>query len=601
MTGIRRTLFPIFILLILSFTLLNSNAFGGSTLIAFFLFCVSTGLFGVLFFGKLFFKAPKSKYEIPAFVKILLVLGLYVIAHEMISGRIGLTHLYWVSCVLFLLSVNVWISYIKKCSSLKEQLTLIHFIHSGIAVVALLESAVVLFQCAGIFPVPNNNFFCTGTWINPNVTAMFLSLSLHSVLILIQRSNQIIRKYGLILMIAFILLAILMLQCRSAYIVTIGVLLIEYRRNIWKLTKDSFKLNLRGLVSVILAYIILQVLVSVFSYKQASAEGRLFIWRNSIDLFLEKPLFGHGFGQFEKEYNRYIILQPNKNNDHVNMPYNDFLELGVEGGLVAIVLWGLFLIGLCMYAIERKTSSYSIFSLIAAFLAIQLTNFGIQAIPVMVLFLLYSGLFRIPHLLVNTPKEDLTEQELSSIKPSRWQKAHAFGLLALSLVIFISSFNLMSAFYENWIISKTKNQYQLMAYRELGKRLYGYPMFHENYGDALLTAGGIPEALQQYKSALKNTSTPGILVKTAFCFRKLKNYDSSESYYLSVEKMQPYKFSHKLSLLNLYQEMGDITKSKLKAYEIKKMIPKVPSLRVEAIKRYADSVLNPLSIRLVKK
>ncbi len=283
---------------------------------------------------------------------------------------------------------------------------------------------------------------------------------------------------------------------------------------------------------------------------------------------------------------------PDDSNDHINMPYNDFLELGVEGGFIAVFLWLLFLITFFRHAYKWKDDSYNLLSLIISFIVIQLTNFGFQAIPAMVLFMLYCAVTTIPHRgnsSYNNQVHNLSKSRYATLYLKRFA---ALIAVIVCLIFTITTFNLMGAFYDNWMVTKIpESRVTLNTYSNLNKRLNGYPMYHEKFGDALMNSKQLQAAIQQYKTALKNTSNPDVFSKTGFCYQLLEQYDSSEHYYAIVQNMQPYKFHPKLSLLKLYLQKGDTLMVRSKANEIKNMRVKIRSQKVQEIKKYADSVL----------
>ncbi|WP_350629501.1 O-antigen ligase family protein, partial [Acinetobacter baumannii] len=41
---------------------------------------------------------------------------------------------------------------------------------------------------------------------------------------------------------------------------------------------------------------------SLYKMKINSSDGRIFFWKNSVQMVMENPL-GYGYGMFEKEYN----------------------------------------------------------------------------------------------------------------------------------------------------------------------------------------------------------------------------------------------------------------------------------------------------------
>lgn len=594
MYAIKRKIFPVAILTILAFTLLNSNAFGGNTLIALFLFCISTGLLAVFYFGHKIFYSTNTKLKIPSYIAVFLLLTLYILLHGIFYNRVSLTHYYWIACSIFLFTVNTWANdFYQKQDNIFSTKSIL-FIHKGVTALAFLETIVVFLQCTFILPSPNKNFLCTGTWINPNVTAMFLSLSLFSTILVLRNINQKATKRIFQVILFATILAIALLKCRTAYIVAATLLLTEYWFTLIKTIKSYLKLNLKGLFVVLVALVIFQALFSVFSNKKQSTLGRINIWQNAATLIKEQPLFGYGFGQFEKVYNQSIAQEPHINNDHVNMAYNDFVELGVEGGLIAVFFWLLFLFILIKQITKQPKSSVSLLPIVLSFIIIQLTNFGIQAIPVMVLFLLYVSYFNPTF---STSKESSSLNQ--SVAQNNWltplRKVCVVAVFIISSIYTITVFNLMASFYKNWMQNnKSPNAILFYNYRSLNQSLHGYPIYHEKYGDALLNANQTSEALKQYKFALQNTSSPDIITKTGFCFQQLKIYDSSKHYYTITENMQPNKISPKFMLLKLYLQKGDSTMIKAKATEIKNMNVKIRNRKAQEIKKYADSVLTIL-------
>lgn len=314
-----------------------------------------------------------------------------------------------------------------------------------------------------------------------------------------------------------------MLQCRSAYLVA-GLFLFIYYWNRLP-NKKIIRFN-RALF--IIPIILIPLLLSRF--KEASSAGRIQIWQNSIRLAYEKPLIGQGFGLFEKQYNKFIATNPSTTNDHVNMPYNDFLELAVEGGVIAMLFWLAFIIEGIQYYLKHKKS----ISLFIALLIIQITNFGFEAIPAFTLFLMYLGL-ETETIAVTVSKEKNIGRFLSF-------KTWISSILIIAFILFIYQVRLAEALHKRNEITKTSTPaVAINAYAELSQILNGFSSYHESYGDAFLQTKQYLQALSQFLQATKSSS-PEILLKCGYCYEMLKQYDSSEYYYTLIHNMQPYKF-----------------------------------------------------------
>ena len=62
---------------------------------------------------------------------------------------------------------------------------------------------------------------------------------------------------------------------------------------------------------------------------------RFTFWKYSLKLIAEKPLFGHGTGSYSKEYHRLVQDErfASKN------PHNEFLMIGVQLGLLGVLIY----------------------------------------------------------------------------------------------------------------------------------------------------------------------------------------------------------------------------------------------------------------------
>lgn len=99
-------------------------------------------------------------------------------------------------------------------------------------------------------------------------------------------------------------------------------------------------------VIFLLAVAAVVVGIALFFYKKDSASGRIFIWRNTVEVSLERPLFGHGHRSFQRVYMpqqaEFFAGHPESpaaglSND-VFSPFSEFLRLLCEYGFTGLVL-----------------------------------------------------------------------------------------------------------------------------------------------------------------------------------------------------------------------------------------------------------------------
>lgn len=70
---------------------------------------------------------------------------------------------------------------------------------------------------------------------------------------------------------------------------------------------------------------------------------RQYTFPQTLDMFIEKPFTGYGYGKFESEYIIYTARQHQLNNDYepglasMDHPHNELLYWGVEGGLLPLI------------------------------------------------------------------------------------------------------------------------------------------------------------------------------------------------------------------------------------------------------------------------
>ena len=91
--------------------------------------------------------------------------------------------------------------------------------------------------------------------------------------------------------------------------------------------------------------ILLSGVFGVYYFKKDSADGRLVIWKSTVELIKEQPVFGVGFGKYES---RYMDYQANYLKDatdteillagETNLAYNSILKQTAETGAFAFIL-----------------------------------------------------------------------------------------------------------------------------------------------------------------------------------------------------------------------------------------------------------------------
>ncbi len=200
-----------------------------------------------------------------------------------------------------------------------------------------------------------------GVFIQPNVMASFMATGLAIALFLSIKSQRLTQSkntkilfYLLILSSLFLTSFLLvLLQSRTGFVAALAVLLLIspylYQKNKKKL--------LINLVTIALAIVSATISLENSStpvrgqqvYENVGARDAIFIV--SADMIKEKLLIGYGYGGFERSFidhfNEYALENPEIGNIIANLshPHNEVLFWVVEGGIIALVAFVLFIIG----------------------------------------------------------------------------------------------------------------------------------------------------------------------------------------------------------------------------------------------------------------
>ncbi|WP_375751538.1 PglL family O-oligosaccharyltransferase [Vibrio sp. HN007] len=190
-----------------------------------------------------------------------------------------------------------------------------------------------------------------GIFQQPNVMASFLATGLVLSGYLLARQQQ---KYGqrlsrttlLYLMPAVTVPLIVVLASRTGWLgASLGtVLVLPY------LYKFSTKRRLFGWFTSVIVGIAAGFMLSYSTgntnqiIEKADLDGvRSITYPQAVDMFIEKPFTGYGYGRFEPEYIVYTARQHQLNPNYfpgvpsMEHPHNELLLWGVEGGLVSLI------------------------------------------------------------------------------------------------------------------------------------------------------------------------------------------------------------------------------------------------------------------------
>ncbi len=218
----------------------------------------------------------------------------------------------------------------------------------GIILIGGAEAGIAIGQKIHLIKSFHHVFDVTGTFGNPGPLGGYLAIAIIVLIGLYREYWRNFRQKWILL--AFLILfstTLVLTESRAgclAMFAGIGSLYLFSKKD----RKWKFAIFQK------LGTIILVLLFIVVTYycKKDSADGRLLIWRVSSEMIMDAPFIGHGIGTFEKRYMyyqaQYFNAHPNSQYarlaDNISYPYNEFLRIGVEFGLIGLfVVLGLII------------------------------------------------------------------------------------------------------------------------------------------------------------------------------------------------------------------------------------------------------------------
>ncbi|MDY3876157.1 MAG: O-antigen ligase family protein [Prevotella sp.] len=300
-------------------------------------------------------------------------------------------------------------------------------IENGLLLIAAIHIIYIAAQKLGVAISANKYFAIVGSNDNPTVTALYFVGILP---ILISRAKRTNWHWTYAIFTFFVIAGLLVLRCRTAYVglfieaaVYIGMC---YKGKVHVIKTHPFR------NSIILAVVMVMLSVTgtwLYNMKKDSADGRILIWKLSAGMLADRPQ-GYGYGLFEKYYNLRQAEYFSKNDassmekrnaDFVYMPYNDYLEQGIEGGIVGM----LFLMAFYTMNIRKawKGNKVREAAVLTAFCVMSLTNFVCTSIQPWLLVICCSAL-------TMTDRDKEKSQQQSHLRAAKVLNAFALTLFA---------------------------------------------------------------------------------------------------------------------------------------------------------------------------
>jgi tetratricopeptide (TPR) repeat protein len=346
----------------------------------------------------------------------------------------------------------------------------------------------------------------------------------------------------------------------------------------------------------------------VYNLKRDSADGRIFIWNNCVQMVKEKPFFGSGYNSFIKAYNDQQITYFKNNPTDIENGYlaadaryafNDYLEIAVESGIVGLSLFLLFILFVFKKNRFNKKSNSNVFLIGSKACVLSILVCGLFSYPLEVGQIYFLLFFFVAYIAsANTSIFSVDGIASKSI------------VLVLVLFVSLSEFYVVRKFtaYIKWEkafqYTYSENK-QFSKASEIYKNIYPAlkddPLFLFNYGTTFSNFNEYEKSVSLLNEALRYKSSYDLYLNLGRAYEGIHADSLAEQTYIKVAFLVPHKFVPRYNLFKLYQRTNQERKAMEVAKTIKDMHIKVYSLVVGNIKSEAIKYLDTRNATLYTK
>lgn len=453
-----------------------------------------------------------------------------------------------------------------------------------ISVVGAINAIYGWLQYYGVMISHHSDFAVTGSFENPAgyaaVQTLVFSISLYYALSKTSKSAKAIFIASSFLMLSSIVIS----HSRTAIIAVIVSSTIVCYCEVHHFRRIVSK----KWVIAIMALSVVVIIISLYLWKKDSADGRLFIWNNCLTMIADKPLFGFGHNGFTGNYMNYqaayFSLHPDSQYaalaDNIIHPFNEYLKLTVEYGIVGLLISVVLLVLIVINIVKKNHSQKGLLiALLASFMIF--CSFSYPFHYASVWFLLFYLFILI------LPDAILEKTTLKSVR---------YSIITILIIAFgLSSFMMYNDM--KWAeISKRslmgKTEKMLPYYAKMKGVKSHDPLFLYNYSAELNVVGRYEESLSIIDEYLPYLNDYDVLILMGDDYTKLGRTEEAFKVYKKASLMIPNRFVPLYNIMKLYQSINDNDSARIIAEQIVYKPVKIKSVSISAIIDDAFLILN---------
>lgn len=269
----------------------------------------------------------------------------------------------WLSLWMYSLFVSI---YICIRNLLKYQKIVISL---GICL-GVIEASIAIMQRLNLLENYNKFYSVAGTFENPAELGGFLSICMTlcvGFLLQCRKENSWGINVFLLFISAIVFGGLLFSDSRASWLgAIVGSLFLVVSLSAKAVLGLRKHFSYIPFMKEILFFVIAILFYSIYLYKKDSADGRFLVWRATMDMICENPLFGRGTGGWQADYMHYQADYFNEHPDssynmladNVACPYNEYLLVLADYGIIGLILIILLLYFFLSYKPNSKTEVF---------------------------------------------------------------------------------------------------------------------------------------------------------------------------------------------------------------------------------------------------
>ena len=355
---------------------------------------------------------------------------------------------------------------------------------------------------------------------------------------------------------------------RAAYLGIAVVVLLIYRDRYWR-----YRYIVWGAIAL--------VGLAFYFLKQGSADGRLMIWKATLNTWIDNPWLGVGIGGFYNAFAEGMTKLSTTGVDFssVDVPdgsYNILLKIVSEQGMVG----GFLAVSLTLVVmIKLYRNCISLFWGMVSLLVFAMFSYPFDLLP-----------YKVIVVLIVTWSESVGGKclfEIGQIKT-----------FLLAVYLSFTSWQTGKITNESFEIEKelgiAYRYYDSYSIDEGYEWMYSESDNHEflfTFGKKLREEGRYNESNAVLRQGTKCSADPMFYVIMGNNYKDMKQYDLAEQAYKKAFSVMPNRLYPWYQLMLLYKDSGDMKKAKAMAKRVIEMKPKIESRLTKEMKDKAKEFL----------